>query len=95
MIYSIEHIVATLLTGIVLGFCSALLLSKQKLSVEMNVALLLIVVWLCIHIYGFFFSREVDWIFNLVGFGAVGTFVGINIREVTGFNQVVSMLKRK
>lgn len=95
MIYSLEHIVATFLAGIIVGFVSSLVFGKRELSLEMHVALLIMAIWLAMHVYGFFFAVDIDWIFNIVGFGAVGTFVGINIREVKPVAEVLKIMKLK
>lgn len=94
MTYSIEHIVATFIAGVLVGVVSTLILSRRNLTTEMHVALLIMSVWLAMHTYGFFFGNQVDWIFNIAGFGAAGTFVGVNLRSVAGVKDAIKLLRR-
>ena len=76
--YTIEHLVATFTAGLIIGVVSTVFSTRKELTLEKTIALLIIALWLGMHTYSFFFNTGVDWLFNIVGFGAVGTFVGIN-----------------
>lgn len=95
MMYTIEHLVATFFAGLILGVISTIFFTRKELTIEMNLALLIITIWLSMHVYGFFFAVPVDWVFNVVGFGAVGTFVGVNVREIGGLRDLVSLIRKK
>jgi hypothetical protein len=92
--YTIEHLVATFFVGLIIGVVSTVFFTQRSLTLEKHVAFLIMSIWLSMHVYSFFFGNEVDWIFNLVGFGAVGTFVGINLRSVNGVADMVRLLKK-
>lgn len=94
MSYGIEHLIATFTAGIIVGAISTLVLSRREITLEMHVALLIMAVWMGMHTYAFFFGNEVDWVFNIAGFGAVGTFVGVNLRQVEGVKQALKLLKK-
>jgi hypothetical protein len=91
--YTIEHIVATFFLGLVVGVISTLVFSRNGLTLEKWVAIIIMAVWLCMHVYSFLFGNEVDWIFNLVGFGAVGTFVGVNVRNLAP-SELVKIIRK-
>lgn len=92
--YTVEHIVATFAAGLILGVMSTIFFTRKELTVEMIVAILIITLWLGMHVYGFFFNQTVDWVFNVVGFGAVGTFVGVNVRQVVDLRGVIGLLRK-
>lgn len=93
--YTIEHLVAAFFAGLILGVVSsALATRKDSLSVETVVALVIMSVWMGMHVYSFFFGNEVDWVFNIAGFGAVGTFVGINLRSGQGVKDLMTFIKK-
>ena len=39
-------------------------------------------IWLVLHTYGFFFDKEVPWVFDFAGFGAAGNFIGVSISDL-------------
>lgn len=94
MTYSVEHIVATFVAGLIIGVVSTLIMTRKGLTTEMHVALLIMTVWMGMHTYGFFFGNEVDWFFNIAGFGAVGTFVGVNLRSVEGVKEFLKVIRK-
>lgn len=93
--YSVEHLIFVFSAGVVLGVVSTIFFTKREMTIEMIIALLLMSLWVGLHVYAFFFDNEVDWIFNIVGFGAVGTFVGINLRQVTGVREVFDLISKR
>ena len=95
MHYTIEHLVASFFAGLIVGVVSTVFFSRKDLTLEMTVALLIMSVWMGMHVYGFFFATEVDWFFNIAGFGAVGTFVGINLRAAANIPDTLKILWKK
>ncbi len=93
--YSIEHLIFTFTAGLILGSISTIFLTKREMTMEMITALLIMIVWIGMHAYGFFFGNDVDWVFNIVGFGAAGTFVGVNLRSGVGLSEAVKLLIHK
>lgn len=92
--YSIEQLLASFVIGLFVGMLSNNYMDRKGVNIERRVSLAIIIVWGSMHVFAFFFGNHVDWVFNVAGFGALGTFAGINLRSVTSFSDIVNLLKR-
>lgn len=53
--------------------------TKDSITLERIISIVVIIMWVIFHIVAFFTSLQVEWVFNVAGFGALGHFVGLSI----------------
>jgi hypothetical protein len=73
-----------------LGFTSHFFLTKKEVTLEKQVALLILVSWLSFAMISYLQARDLSLFFNAAGMGAVGNLLGIKTSELLG-----SLIKRK
>jgi hypothetical protein len=83
--YSTEHLVLAFAVGLITGVTSTILLNRKGTTMETNVSILIMSIWLAMHIWGFMFDIQVPWLLDFAGFGAAGNFVGISLADVRKF----------
>lgn len=74
--------ITSFLIGFVFGATSVLLFDRKNLSVEKIISIILFAIWISIHIYGFFFEKEITYLFDLIGFGATGGLIGLSWGDI-------------
>lgn len=89
MSYTVEHLVAVFLFGLLTGVVSTVFFTKRGLTLEAVVSLLIMSIWLTMHTYGFFFGKEVPWVFDFAGFGAAGNFIGVTLSDLKNKTQSI------
>lgn len=82
MVYTVEHLVAIFIFGLLTGVVSTVFFTKKELTLEAIISLLIMSIWLALHVYGFFFDKEVPWVLDFAGFGAAGNFIGVTISDL-------------
>lgn len=88
--YTLEHIIIVFLVGVAWGVISTLILWRRGLTIEKNVSLLLIFIWVVMEICSFLLPQlEVPMLFRFLGFGAAGNFIGLNFMMVK--DQIVGL----
>lgn len=70
--------------GLLIWFIFGLILTRshKNTSAEKFINILLVLVWIILHVYGFFNNIEVAVIFDLIWWGAVGHLVGFDVMQL-------------
>lgn len=82
MTFTPEHMAAAFVFGYVTGAVSVMLLTRRGLTLESTVSLVIMALWIGMHSYGFFFEKDVPWLFDFAGFGATGNFIGVKLSDI-------------
>ena len=88
--YPIEALIATGFISFLIGFFSHFVFTKNEITLEKQVALLILFSWLAFAMVAYLQARELSIFFNAAGMGAVGNLLGIKTSEL-----VSSFIKRK
>lgn len=88
--YPIEALIATGFISFLIGFFSHFFFSKKEITLEKQVALLILFSWLAFAIIAYLQERELSIFFNSAGLGAVGNLLGIKTSEM-----ISGLIKRK
>ena len=88
--YPIEALIATGFISFLFGFISHFFFSKNEITLEKQVALLILFSWLAFAMIAYLQDRELSIFFNSAGLGAVGNLLGIKTSEL-----VSNVIKRK
>lgn len=65
--------------GYFLGLMTWLIINKKNISIEKVVSLIVTTVWILLHVFGFILDKNVPFIFDAIGAGAVGSLAGLNV----------------
>lgn len=68
--------------GFIAGFGSSLILRRNNLKIEKRVSLMVIFLWLGMSTVAFASDLEVSKLFDFIGFGAAGHFIGLDIATI-------------
>lgn len=88
--YPIEALIATGFISFLVGFISHFFFSKNEITLEKQVALLILFSWLAFAMIAYLQDKELSIFFNSAGLGAVGNLLGIKTSEL-----VSNVIKRK
>lgn len=72
------------------GFVSHFFMSRQEVTLEKRVAILLLISWLSFAMIAYLQNKELSLFFNAAGMGAVGNLLGIKTSEM-----ISGLIKRK
>lgn len=78
-IYLNEYTASAFVFGFILGVMATLYFNKKDITLEKWVSVILIFVWLVMHISGFILGKEISWTFDIIGAGAAGHLIGLDI----------------
>jgi len=74
-----EFTIIAFLIGFLAGVLTCVVFGKKDLSGDKTVSLLLIFMWLGMHLIAFMFGKEISWTFDILGAGATGHLIGLDI----------------
>lgn len=81
MIFDLHSYIFGILTGMVVGIGSVLVLTKQKMELSKKVALLLFIIGLLMHIFALATGSDIPYMFDIIWVGGTGHLIGINTIE--------------
>lgn len=90
MINDLTHIIIAFVLGFITGVCTCLILNKKNFATDKIISLLMIGMWAGMHSVAFFTTDlQVAWVFDVIGAGATGHIIGLDVIEA------FSKIKRK
>jgi len=88
--YPIEIVIASGIICYLIGFFSRFIFDKKDVSLEKQVAVIILFSWLAFAMLAYLQDKELSIFFNASGIGAVGNLLGIKTSEM-----VSGLIKRK
>ena len=74
-----EYTIIAFIIGFFVGVFITFVLNKQDITLEKSVSIILIFFWISINTIAFLLNKEMSWVFDILGAGAAGHLIGLDI----------------